>query len=256
MDGDVGRDWKQDRRLIACAIAVGLLLNSALRLNGDGFYTFLRIYVSGLAAGLALYDWRQKGIWVPVVAGLIAILFNPIRPIEMNRDGWFWYDIGAAGCFAVIGGWPYLYPRRRAWQGWALATLVLAAIGISALLSLSNRSWWDYGANNTMNVDENMVADESPFDWNAANNEMANADVALNADMNATPASDMNAAANEVSAGPPEPSAEGPGTLADTQTSLPNLREPTSRVGPPPQRPLSDAINEMEANLAEDANAD
>jgi hypothetical protein len=159
--------WHRDRRLAACLVAIALLLIAASQKNGDAYYTFLRIYVSGAAAILALNGWRQGQVWWPLSAAVIAILFNPIKPIEMYRDDWFAYDIGAAAWFGAFAAWPQLLPHhlipllrqhRRALLGLAVAGLLLAIIAVPVFIRLSSTE--DF-SNNTMNVDENLTADLS-----------------------------------------------------------------------------------------------
>ena len=74
---------------------------------GDGLYTleepffnFLHIYITGLALVLAVTFWKQgRAIWL-VAAMLLAILFNPIIPIEV--ESWGAYYFIAAGGFAFV----------------------------------------------------------------------------------------------------------------------------------------------------------
>lgn len=63
-----------------------------------GFYTFLRIAVTitGIIAALGFYK-NDDRIW-PVFVG-IAILFNPLIPIYLTREIWFFIDLAVAGFF-------------------------------------------------------------------------------------------------------------------------------------------------------------
>ena len=63
-----------------------------------GYYTFLRISVSIIGC-IAAFDLVNKGnpLWV-IFAGIV-ILFNPIIPINLSRDVWFFIDLIVAGLF-------------------------------------------------------------------------------------------------------------------------------------------------------------
>jgi hypothetical protein len=66
-----------------------------------GFYTFLRLVVTGSAVLAALeLNGNRNSVWV-FFAG-IAILFNPIFPIFLSKATWFFIDLGVAGAFGWI----------------------------------------------------------------------------------------------------------------------------------------------------------
>jgi hypothetical protein len=122
--------------------------------NGHGFYTFVRIYICGLAAVLALQDWRRGMAWLPLSAAAIAILFNPVRPIEMRPADWFWFDLGAALWMIAVAAWPALRRMghdalQSVWIGAAFFTIVGLAIAVAMTRSAV--------PNNIMNVDEDLT---------------------------------------------------------------------------------------------------
>lgn len=63
-----------------------------------GYYTFLRIAIS-LAGCIAAFDLIKKSnpLWL-VFAGIV-ILFNPIIPIHLSREIWFFIDLIVAILF-------------------------------------------------------------------------------------------------------------------------------------------------------------
>ena len=66
-----------------------------------GYYTFTRIVTCGVAAWIAVVGFQEGSIdkaW-SIALALIAVLFNPIIPIHLDRSTWFYLDIGAAGVF-------------------------------------------------------------------------------------------------------------------------------------------------------------
>ena len=91
-------------------IPVAVLLLATARMP-YGYYTFTRIVVCGVATFIAVINWQFDSLrlWSGLFGGL-AILFNPIFPIYLNRGTWFYLDMGAALIFAA-----HLVLVRLAW---------------------------------------------------------------------------------------------------------------------------------------------
>lgn len=70
-----------------------------------GYYTLLRI-VFCITASIMAFNVYSKtnslGFWV-ITFALIALLFNPIIPVFLTRELWFFIDIAVAGLFVVCG---------------------------------------------------------------------------------------------------------------------------------------------------------
>ena len=78
-------------------IPIALVLIATARLPYD-YYTFTRLVVCAFAAFVAFFNFVEDTAhraW-PVVLGLIAVLFNPVIPIHLNRATWLYLDIGTA----------------------------------------------------------------------------------------------------------------------------------------------------------------
>ena len=67
-----------------------------------GYYTFLRIAITGISAYLVYLrkDNKDKSFYVIIA---IAILFNPLIPIHLPREVWIPIDIILAIYFFIIG---------------------------------------------------------------------------------------------------------------------------------------------------------
>jgi hypothetical protein len=79
------------------------LLVIAIERMPYGYYAFTRIVVCGFGALLAFVAWEDgpvSRLW-SVIFGLLAVLFNPMIPIYLNRDSWFYFDLLAAVLFAA-----------------------------------------------------------------------------------------------------------------------------------------------------------
>ena len=82
-----------------------LLLVLALLPLPYGYYTFLRLVVTIAAAIAAFLVYQQASLnrsWA-IAFGIIAVLFNPIFPVYLDREVWAVIDLFAAATFAI--GW-------------------------------------------------------------------------------------------------------------------------------------------------------
>lgn len=82
-------------------IVAAILLLIAMFPLPYGYFTFLRLTVTAAAS---LWCWtayskdRSVGFNV-ILAGAIAVLFNPVVPVHLSRDLWQPIDVLAACCF-------------------------------------------------------------------------------------------------------------------------------------------------------------
>jgi hypothetical protein len=83
-------------------IPVALLLIATARLP-YGYYTLTRIVICAAAALFAYAGWNEGQVArsFSVLLGLVAILFNPIIPIHLSRNVWFYLDVAGAAVFAA-----------------------------------------------------------------------------------------------------------------------------------------------------------
>jgi hypothetical protein len=69
-----------------------------------GYYTFLRIAVFACCVATAIIGFKRentkKWAWVSIA---IAILFNPIIPVHLDRDDWKIFNVGVAAFFGLLG---------------------------------------------------------------------------------------------------------------------------------------------------------
>jgi hypothetical protein len=75
------------------AIAAAMLLFVALGRHPYGYYTFLRWAICAAGIVVAWVAWHSLAQWItwPFVA--IAILFNPLVPVYLQRSTWRPIDI-------------------------------------------------------------------------------------------------------------------------------------------------------------------
>ena len=70
-----------------------------------GYYTLLRLVVCGTSGLIVYLRVRKNGRvdgWA-VAFGVVALLFNPLIPVFLNREIWMVIDLVVAGTFAAYG---------------------------------------------------------------------------------------------------------------------------------------------------------
>ena len=94
----MGLDDKMPRNLLLLPAA--FLIAATLPLP-YGYYTLLRLIVT--IAGV-FFSWtefqkhQRLTVWV-LLFGFLALLFNPVYPVHLNREVWFVLDLGATAIF-------------------------------------------------------------------------------------------------------------------------------------------------------------
>ncbi|RTE92817.1 DUF6804 family protein [Bradyrhizobium sp. LVM 105] len=81
-------------------VAIALLLIATAKLP-YGYYTFLRVAICGFSAVVAFFAFTGGASRWGVAFAFLAILFNPLAPIYLDRQTWFWLDIGSAALIAA-----------------------------------------------------------------------------------------------------------------------------------------------------------
>lgn len=74
-------------------IAVIILLTLALLKLPYGYYTFLRIIVTGVSIYLAYLYYEEENKIFTYIFSFIALLFNPLIPIYLSKSIWNVFDV-------------------------------------------------------------------------------------------------------------------------------------------------------------------
>lgn len=93
---------KLSNKIILTIIASGFLFIALFDGLPYGYFTLLRFVVCAVGAYLAYktYEGNKESIWVWAFSG-IAVLFNPIIPIYLQRGQWVVIDL-IVGVFFVL----------------------------------------------------------------------------------------------------------------------------------------------------------
>ncbi len=90
---------------IAWLIAAVMLVLAAFEKQPDSFYTFLRWICCAVFTYSGVVSFQMKRVlWLWVFA-VLAVLFNPIFPLGLDRTQWIvadWFSIGAMVIAAFV----------------------------------------------------------------------------------------------------------------------------------------------------------
>jgi Family of unknown function (DUF6804) len=90
---------------IAWVIAAVMLVFAAVEKQPDSFYILLRWVCCAVFAYSAVIAFQLKRLLWLCIFGVLAVLFNPISPLGLDRNSWIvadWFSIGVMVIAAVI----------------------------------------------------------------------------------------------------------------------------------------------------------
>lgn len=93
------------------ALIVAAMLVLAVAPLPYGYYTLLRIVVTGALAWGAFVAYLDQQLVLPWVLGLGAALFNPFVPVHLGKEVWMVIDLLTA--LVVLVAWWLLRPVKR-----------------------------------------------------------------------------------------------------------------------------------------------
>jgi len=99
--GDYGKKVKRPLLLVGIIAAILLLL--ALFDMPYGYFTFLRLAVCIASIVVIVFNYTHNRYWASCIWGLIAVLFNPVILVHIDRDLWQIIDFVCAGLFIYAG---------------------------------------------------------------------------------------------------------------------------------------------------------
>lgn len=123
------RIWRKIKPLLPLFSAIIMLLVASSNESlSRGFYQILRILVCGVSGYFSFKSWKQKYYNWAWALGTIAILFNPIAPIELDKDTWKKIDFFIA---IILAG--FLLRKKL-----IIKYIVIISLGIVGILLLGS----------------------------------------------------------------------------------------------------------------------
>ena len=92
---------KNDKPYLIPSTISAIMLLLALADWPYGYYILLRFVVCGSAAFVAYLGYLINKQWIIWTFGIIAVLFNPLILIHLNRELWAFIDVIVAVIFVV-----------------------------------------------------------------------------------------------------------------------------------------------------------
>lgn len=86
---------------ILLMIDIGMMLVALLAMP-YGYYQLLRLVTVVTAGWAAAYFWQTDRQSIGVLAGVVALLFNPLIPVALDRSTWSIINLIVAGLLAVM----------------------------------------------------------------------------------------------------------------------------------------------------------
>lgn len=86
---------------IASAVSITLLLLAVPAIWPYGYYIFLRWIITASAIFLIWVAYNLKKTFWLFLMGIVAVLFNPIIPIHLDKETWVIIDFIVAILFLV-----------------------------------------------------------------------------------------------------------------------------------------------------------
>lgn len=124
---------RQRQLLVVCAFIAAAMLVGALAPWPYGYYNLLRWVTTSIAVLVAILALRWKRTWTVPVFVFVAILFNPIWPVQLSRSTWQPIDLATAVLFALAA--VLVKPPPNSNKYWIIAILLI--IGICGVLYLT-----------------------------------------------------------------------------------------------------------------------
>jgi hypothetical protein len=91
------------RTALAPGILGTIVLLAGIALIGSDAFLIIRFVVSILALIICVFAWQARQWWWFAVLGPIAVLWNPVFPIELGGDLWLGLQYLAAIAFVLVG---------------------------------------------------------------------------------------------------------------------------------------------------------
>ena len=86
---------------IPTTISIVMLFAGIPKFFPYGYHNLLRLVVCGTGVYIAHFSFESKKKFIGFLSVLVALLFNPLFPIHLDKDAWVLIDLIAAIFFAI-----------------------------------------------------------------------------------------------------------------------------------------------------------
>lgn len=96
-----------------------------------GYFGLFRTVVTGSSIFAGYMIWTMGGRFVPVAFGIVAIIYNPVLPVNLERAVWFWMDTATAALFGAFAIYAELSERAIRVRCWIVGIRPMKLIPLS-----------------------------------------------------------------------------------------------------------------------------
>ncbi len=104
---------KNIQKITILKIITIIMLLFALADNPYGYYQILRWVICWVAAYSAYLEYQKFHYPWTWVFGIIAVLFNPLSTIHLDKDTWIVLNVITAGIFIISMIYPYMIKHPK-----------------------------------------------------------------------------------------------------------------------------------------------
>ena len=105
--------FKNIQKINILKIITIMLLLFALADNPYGYYQILRWVVGGITGYSAYIEYQKTHYPWTWTFGIIAVLFNPLSTIHLDKDIWIVLNVITAGILIISIIYPYMKKRTQ-----------------------------------------------------------------------------------------------------------------------------------------------
>jgi hypothetical protein len=115
-------------------IAVCTLLGLALLPMPYGYYMFLRLAVCAYAVFVFLQEQKKGVCFGSVSTAAIALLYNPIFRVHLEKDVWMWVNAGTIALFlSIMASWVIIWKKVKGPVKVLFVLLVIASVAFAVV---------------------------------------------------------------------------------------------------------------------------
>ena len=115
-------------------IAVCTLLGLALLPMPYGYYMFLRLAVCAYAVFVFLQEQKKGVCFGSVSTAAIALLYNPIFRVHLEKDVWMWVNAGTIALFlSIMAPWVIIWKKVKGPVKVLFVLLVIASVAFAVV---------------------------------------------------------------------------------------------------------------------------
>ena len=146
-------------------IAVCILLGLALLPMPYGYYMFLRLAVCAYAIFVFIQEQKKGVCFGSVSAASIALLYNPVFRVHLEKEVWMWVNAGTIVLFlSIMVSWSIIWKKVKEPVKVLFVLLVIASAAFSIVKHKDNERLEKEATNERMQQDKERAKQEEKME--------------------------------------------------------------------------------------------